>query len=96
MEKVSLTLAFSDLQDRVARMRGEGSAQQALAGSWEEARAGQLEMALTLAEEDLEGRLEEVARETDIELRVHVEMETILENTILVRDLETFYCFKRF
>jgi hypothetical protein len=41
-------------------------------------------MSLTLAEESLELKLEEVARETDIELRVHAEMETFLEETIQV------------
>jgi hypothetical protein len=56
-----------------------------LAKKWEAARAGQMNIKLAMEEEALENKLEEVARCTDTELRVHVELETFLESTIQVR-----------
>ncbi|KAF4525745.1 hypothetical protein B566_EDAN002005 [Ephemera danica] len=77
---------LAKVQDKVARVRAEGATNKALAVKWETARAGQLDMKLTMDEEGLEKKLEEVARDTDVELRVHAELETFLQAT--VQDLQ--------
>ena len=82
------------MQDKVARVRGRTTAQQEFAASWEEARVGQLELKLTLAEEKLEFQLEQLARDTDTELRVHAELETYFETALQVRfrELNKYKC----